>query len=65
MKLFHKVKMEVDSRDRHLHIITSSSATAAIVRDADDVGNKFSEVIVHLAKKRHQIPFKFTQYYTK
>ena len=44
--------------------IRKSSATAETAHDADDVYYKFSEVPVTLIKKRHRIPFKFTQHYT-
>ena len=43
----------------------SSSATTEIACEVDDVDYEFSEVTVHVTKKLHRLPFKFTQYYTK
>jgi len=60
--------MQTENFEQYLtkaHFYTRSSAIAEIKRNADDVAYKFSKVTVHLTKKRHQIPFKFTQYYAK
>jgi len=45
--------MWLDIAKEMFSLTTKSSATSKTARDADDVDYKFSEVTVHLIKKRH------------